>query len=91
MDILAAADAAASTYDYSSSGYSGRPDTIDETDEDEAGVHVANWGCSVAQAGWLHDRAGRPGVWAASDMETFSVWSAEVRFPLSSPYPHLLS
>ena len=63
----------------------------DETDEDEAGVHVANWGCSVAQAGWLHDRAGRPGVWAASDMETFSVWSAEVRFPLSSPCPHLLS
>nr|VWP01723.1 Hsp70 [Ganoderma boninense] len=34
-DIVAAADAAASTYDYNSSGYAGRPDTIDETDEDE--------------------------------------------------------
>ena len=34
-DIVAAADAAASTYDYNSSGYTGRPDTIDETDEDE--------------------------------------------------------
>ena len=63
----------------------------DEADEDEAGVHVANWGCSVAQAGWLHDRAGRPGVWAASDMETFSVWSAEVCLLLSCPCPHLLS
>ena len=34
-DIVAAADAAASTFDYDSSGYTGRPDTIDETDEDE--------------------------------------------------------
>ena len=34
-DIVAAADAAASTFDYNSSGYTGRPDTIDETDEDE--------------------------------------------------------
>ena len=51
----------------------------EEADEDEAGVHVGNWGCSIAQAGWLHDRAGRPGVWASSDMETFSVWTGEVR------------
>lgn len=50
-----------------------------EADEDEAGIHVANWGCSVAQAGWLHDRAGRPGIWASSDMETFGVWNSEVR------------
>ncbi len=50
-----------------------------ENDEDEAGIHVANWGCSVAQAGWLHDRTGRPGIWASSDMETFGVWSSEVR------------
>ncbi|TBU31294.1 hypothetical protein BD309DRAFT_953934 [Dichomitus squalens] len=34
-DIVAAADAAASTFDYNSSGYTGRPDTINETDEDE--------------------------------------------------------
>ncbi|PIL36869.1 hypothetical protein GSI_00559 [Ganoderma sinense ZZ0214-1] len=50
----------------------------DETDEDEAGIHVANWVCSVAQAGWLHDRAGRPGIWASSDMETFGVWNSEL-------------
>ncbi|KAH9927131.1 WD40 repeat-like protein [Epithele typhae] len=49
-----------------------------EADEDEAGVHVGNWGCSVAQAGWVHDRTGAAGVWAASDMETFSVWSSEL-------------
>ena len=51
----------------------------DEPDEDEAGLYVGNWGCSVAQAGWVHGRAGSPGVWASSDMETFSVWTAEVR------------
>ncbi|TFK92972.1 WD40 repeat-like protein [Polyporus arcularius HHB13444] len=50
----------------------------EETDEDEAGVHVGNWGCSIAQAGWLHDIAGRPAVWASSDMETFSVWTSEL-------------
>ncbi|KAH9850057.1 WD40-repeat-containing domain protein [Lenzites betulinus] len=50
----------------------------DEADEDEAGVHVGNWGCSIAQAGWLHDRAGRPATWASSDMETFSVWTTEL-------------
>ena len=52
-----------------------------EADEDEAGLHVGNWGCSIAQAGWLHDTAGRPGIWASSDMETFSVWTNEVRSP----------
>lgn len=41
--------------------------------EDEAVQHVANWGCSIAQAGWY-----RGGVWAASDMETFSLWSPEL-------------
>ncbi|KAI0356523.1 WD40 repeat-like protein [Trametes cingulata] len=50
----------------------------DEIDEDEAGLHAGNWGCSVAQAGWLHDRAGRPAAWASSDMETFSVWTTEL-------------
>ena len=44
-----------------------------EQDEDEAVEHVGNWGCSVAQTGWYHD-----GVWAASDMETFSLWSSEL-------------
>ncbi|KAI9066366.1 WD40 repeat-like protein [Trametes sanguinea] len=50
----------------------------DEADEDEAGLHVGNFGCSIAQAGWLHDRAGRPAAWASSDMETFSVWTTEL-------------
>ncbi len=54
----------------------------EETDEDEAGVHVGNWGCSIAQAGWMHDIAGRPAVWASSDMETFSVWTSEVLHPI---------
>ncbi|KAI0774019.1 WD40 repeat-like protein [Fomes fomentarius] len=50
----------------------------EDADEDEAGVHVGNWGCSIAQAGWLHDTAGRPGVWSSSDMETFGVWTREL-------------
>lgn len=44
-----------------------------EQDEDEAVEHVGNWGCSIAQAGWYYD-----GVWAASDMETFSLWTSEL-------------
>lgn len=44
-----------------------------EQDEDEAIEHVGNWGCSIAQTGWYHD-----GVWAASDMETFSLWTSEL-------------
>ncbi|OCH95967.1 WD40 repeat-like protein [Obba rivulosa] len=50
----------------------------DEEDEDEAGLHVGNWGCSIAQAGWISGRMDLPGIWAASDMETFSVWSNEL-------------
>ncbi|PCH41338.1 WD40 repeat-like protein, partial [Wolfiporia cocos MD-104 SS10] len=50
----------------------------DEPDEDEAGLHVGNWGCSVAQAGWVYGRSGSPGIWASSDMETFSAWSGEL-------------
>jgi WD40 repeat protein len=49
----------------------------DEQDEDEAGVHVGNWGCSIARAGWIEAK-GRARAWAASDMETFSLWSEEV-------------
>jgi WD repeat-containing protein 89 len=45
-----------------------------EDDEDEAVEHVANWGCSVSQLGWIGDGK----VWAASDMETFSTWTNEV-------------
>jgi WD40 repeat protein len=49
----------------------------DEQDEDEAGVHVGNWGCSIARAGWIEAKGGAR-AWAASDMETFSLWSEEV-------------
>lgn len=50
----------------------------DEPDEDEAGLHVGNWGCSIAQGGWVHGQSGLTGIWASSDMETFSVWSGEL-------------
>ncbi|KAL4241427.1 WD repeat-containing protein 89 [Abortiporus biennis] len=50
----------------------------DEPDEDEAGLHVGNWGCSIAQAGWVQSHTGSPSVWASSDMETFSLWSKEL-------------
>jgi hypothetical protein len=51
-----------------------------EHDEDESGLHVGNWGCSIAKAGWtgVGDRA-QPAVWAQSDMQTLSTWSEEVR------------
>lgn len=48
-----------------------------EADEDEAVLHVGNWGCSISQAGWISNAHGT-GIWAASDMETFSCWSNEV-------------
>ncbi|KAK1235680.1 hypothetical protein PQX77_001051 [Marasmius sp. AFHP31] len=50
----------------------------EEDDEEEAGMHVGNWGCSVAQVGWVGER-----IWGSSDMETFSTWSAELD-PLQS-------
>jgi hypothetical protein len=51
-----------------------------EPDEDEAVVYVGNLGSSVSQADWMPSRAAaRTGVWAATDMETFSVWSDEAR------------
>lgn len=51
-----------------------------EEDEDEAVILTANWGCSIAQAGWVgvERGSGSEGVWAGSDMETFSTWSSEV-------------
>lgn len=44
-------------------------------------MYVGNVGSSVSQAGWMPSRAARTraGVWAATDMETFSVWSDEAR------------
>ncbi|KAG5353719.1 hypothetical protein C0989_003145 [Termitomyces sp. Mn162] len=48
----------------------------DETDEDEAVLHVGNWGCSISQAGWIQASSGVK-IWAASDMETFSTWTHE--------------
>jgi len=47
----------------------------DEADEDEAVVYVGNLGSSIAQAGWMPRCRG---AWAATDMETFSLWSDEL-------------
>jgi hypothetical protein len=53
-----------------------------EQDEDEAVLYVGNLGSSISQTGWMPSRGGGArttgGVWAATDMETFSVWSDEV-------------
>ncbi|KAI9575052.1 WD40-repeat-containing domain protein [Boletus coccyginus] len=48
-----------------------------EADEDEAVLHVGNWGCSISQGGWISNARGTR-IWAASDMETFSCWSNEL-------------
>ena len=51
-----------------------------EHDEDESGLHVGNWGCSIAKTGWAGVGDGaQPAVWAHSDMQTLSTWSEEVR------------
>ncbi|CCM03383.1 uncharacterized protein FIBRA_05513 [Fibroporia radiculosa] len=50
----------------------------EEVDEDEAALHVGNWGCSIAQAGWILKQNGSSSVWASSDMETMSIWSDEL-------------
>jgi len=51
-----------------------------ESDEDEAVLYVGNLGSSISQAGWVPRRSPRAGgAWAATDMETFSLWSDEVR------------
>jgi WD40 repeat protein len=54
----------------------------DKEDEDEAVLHVGNWGCSISQAGWISVSAGAQ-AWAASDMETFSCWTDEVGLTFS--------
>ncbi|KAK0467894.1 WD40-repeat-containing domain protein [Desarmillaria tabescens] len=55
----------------------------DNDDEDEAVQQVANWGCSVSQAGFMASSGVPPRIWASSDMETFSTWSNELD-PLQS-------
>jgi hypothetical protein len=51
----------------------------DEDDEDEAVIQVGNWGCSIAQAGWIHnDDPQKASIWAGGDMETFSTWKSDV-------------
>lgn len=56
-----------------------------EDDEDETVIHVGAWGPSVSQSGWYTnpDNNTSLGIWAASDMETFSLWSDQVRKNLS--------
>lgn len=50
-----------------------------EADEDEAVQEVANWGCSIAKAGWYaNEPKGEYNVWASSDMETFGTWKSNV-------------
>lgn len=46
-------------------------------EDDEAVVHVGNLGCSISQGGWIPNST-KLGIWAASDMETFSYWSNEL-------------
>ncbi|KAF8189687.1 WD40-repeat-containing domain protein [Pholiota molesta] len=51
----------------------------DEDDEDEAVIQVGNWGCSIAQAGWIHnDDPQKASIWAGGDMETFSTWKSDL-------------
>ncbi|KAI9512719.1 WD40-repeat-containing domain protein [Russula earlei] len=61
----------------------------DEEDEDEAVVYVGNLGSSISQAGWIPPRSSPSGagVWAATDMETFSLWSDEARTTTVIPPP----
>jgi len=50
-----------------------------EADEDEAVQEVANWGCSIAKAGWYaNEPTGEYNVWASSDMETFGTWKSNL-------------
>lgn len=55
-----------------------------EDDEYEAVTDVVNWGCSIAQAGWI---PGNQSIWAGSDMETFGTWSGTVRLSRRSLQP----
>ena len=56
----------------------------DEDHEDESIIQVGNLGSSISQAGWINggwalDRdTPQAAIWAATDMETFSTWTADV-------------
>jgi WD40 repeat protein len=73
--------------------------STDEPNEDEAVLFVGNWNTSVARVGWTVRQEEITGgdpmnfkVWAASDMQTLSVWSDEVgprSMLLSHPDPVL--
>ncbi|QRW02060.1 WD40 repeat protein [Ceratobasidium sp. AG-Ba] len=59
--------------------------SVDEPNEDEAVQYVGNWNTSIAHVGWTvrpeEIAGGDPmnfKVWAASDMQTLSVWSDEL-------------
>ncbi|CEL59797.1 WD repeat-containing protein 89 OS=Rattus norvegicus GN=Wdr89 PE=2 SV=1 [Rhizoctonia solani AG-1 IB] len=59
--------------------------SADEPNEDDAVLSVGNWNTSVARVGWTVRReeilANDPmnfKIWAASDMQTLSVWSEEL-------------
>ncbi|KAG8885101.1 hypothetical protein FRB97_002266 [Tulasnella sp. 331] len=50
-----------------------------QSDEEEAGFKVGNWDKSVSHCGWIGDGLGAGDVvWAASDMETLSLWNGEL-------------
>ncbi|PVG03536.1 WD40 repeat-like protein [Serendipita vermifera] len=53
-----------------------------QSDEDEACLHVANTGASIARVGWMNLTGSNnpkvPRVWSASDMETMSIWSNDL-------------
>lgn len=64
-------------------------------DEDESGLYVGNWGCSISNAGWTDSNIGHGGgmdgaIWAHSDMQTFSLWNEEVMLS-SAPQPSFSS
>ena len=59
--------------------------SVDEANEDEAVLFVGNWNTSVARVGWtvrheevLNNDPMNFKIWAASDMQTLSVWSDEL-------------
>ncbi|KAG8723533.1 hypothetical protein FRC09_002897 [Ceratobasidium sp. 395] len=59
--------------------------SVDQPEEDEAVQFVGNWNTSIAQVGWTVRPEEITGadpmnfkVWAASDMQTLSVWSDEL-------------
>lgn len=65
--------------------------SVDEPNEDEAVLFVGNWNTSIARVGWTVRQEEIAGgdpmnfkIWAASDMQTLSVWSDEVNLEFAS-------